>query len=191
MGDSSDAVMGHAQARLIRNMPDAQAQRCSNEACGATHSATWYGSRPHKYCKRAGCVALGKERGHIKDLGVKRQRTSATGASANASSGTVVSVHKIYGCRFCDTAELDAVEIRNGIAEDDVVGSIEYLVHGHFEDDERDSRGYDGMRWVPLTDLNEALEAEAVDAALDVWEQHSAKVRARALTDARRPGPSA
>ncbi len=48
------------------NVANDATTRCSNEACGATHSSCWYGKRPHKYCKRAACIALGKELGHIR-----------------------------------------------------------------------------------------------------------------------------
>ena len=86
-------------------------------------------------------------------------------------------------CRYCDPGQLDAVEARNGLSDDELVGTVEYLVLGHFEDDDRDVKGYDETRWLGVSDLDAALEPAAVDAALEAWELHSSLMRRRAVAE--------
>ena len=80
--------------------------RCSNEACRATRSSCWYGKRPHKYCKRAACVALGKARGHIQTqhAGKRKRDDDAGAANGDERTGTVVRIDRILGCRRAATA---------------------------------------------------------------------------------------
>lgn len=73
------------------------------------------------------------------------------------------------------------MEARNGLEEEQLVGGIQYLVLGHFEEDERDVKGYDGTRWLNMAELD-ALEPSVVAAALDAWEGDSARLRRRATT---------
>ena len=80
--------------------------RCSNEKCRATRSSCWYGKRPHKYCKRAACVALGKARGHIQTqhAGKRKRDDDAGAANGDERAGTVVRIDRILGCRRAATA---------------------------------------------------------------------------------------
>ena len=48
--------------------------------------------------------------------------------------------------RLCDPQAIDDVESRNGVSAEYQVASLQYLVHGHFEVDERDIKGYDATR---------------------------------------------
>ena len=47
----------------------------------------------------------------------------------------VLSHPSARGHRFCDPEQLDAVEVRNGLEEEQLVGGVQYLILGHFEDE--------------------------------------------------------
>ena len=64
-------------------------------------------------------------------------------------------------------------------------------MHGHFEDDERDIKGYDATRWLSLYELDAMLDEATVDAAILSWETDSAAVRRCALRHAVRNVPVA
>ena len=66
--------------------------------------------------------------------------------------------------------------MRNGLEEEQLVGGVQYLILGHFEDDERDTKGYDDTRWLGMEELD-ALEPDIVDTALGPWERDSAGMR--------------
>ena len=59
-----------------------------------------------------------------------------------------MAVEKIYDSRCCDPAELDDVELRNAVHENNQ--SLQYLVHGKFQKDERDIRGYFAMHYLTV-----------------------------------------
>jgi hypothetical protein len=58
---------------------------------------------------------------------------------------------------------------------------LEYLVLGHFERKEGDSKGTHTMLWLALVDFdNSAVSNEVVDAKLDGWELQGALIRKEA-----------
>ena len=64
--------------------------------------------------------------------------------------------------------------------------STEYLVLGHFERKEGDKKGRDALLWLTLDELQESPVTDAaVDAALDKWEEESARIRKEARIRAR------
>merc|ERR1712224_330823 len=87
---------------------------------------------------------------------------------AKDEEGELVLLEKIYGCRSCDTAELDDVDFRNGLHDDDQV--LEFLVHGRFQKDERDIRGFNAMRWLSVQQLQDTLGHEALTSELATYE---------------------
>ena len=92
--------------------------RCSNEKCRATRSSCWYGKRPHKYCKRAACVALGKARGHIQTqhAGKRKRDDDAGAANGDERAGTVVRIDRILGCRRAATASPSRARAASSLA---------------------------------------------------------------------------
>ena len=73
----------------------------------------------------------------------------------------------------------DAVDMENGrITEEEVRTNVEYMVLGHFERKEGDTKGTHTMLWLALD--NSALSNEEVDAKLDAWEEQSARIRKEA-----------
>ena len=85
-------------------------------SCGRTDECTWQGKGPNKYCRNQVCKQLGIQCGHITPRTRKRPRSSS-----ETQQGQLVSVEKIYGSRCCDPAELDDVELRNGVHENAAV----------------------------------------------------------------------
>ena len=89
--------------------------------------------------------------------------------------------------RYCNPGELDDVDRRNGLDSKSILGLMEYLVLGHFEQGPRDEKGFDSMRWFTLEQLNESeIDDSDVDKALDEWEAASAAARKQALAAVRR-----
>ena len=82
---------------------------------------------------------------------------------------------------------MDDVDRRNGLDDSSILASMEYLILGHFEQGPRDEKGFDAMRWMTLSSLNESEVEEAdLDKALGEWETASAAARSKALVAARR-----
>ena len=80
-------------------------------------------------------------------------------------------------------------DARNGLDEEDVQLNIEYLICGHFRTSTRDQKGNDGMRWMALSALQDAFEndEEALDKALEEWEERSVSACTEALRRLRAP----
>ena len=131
-------------------------------SCGRTDECTWQGKGPNKYCRNQVCKQLGIQCGHITPRTRKRPRSSS-----ETQQGQLVAVEKIYGSRCCDPAELDDVELRNGVHENDQ--SLQYLVHGKFQKDERDIRGYFAMHYLTVDQMRDALGDEAAVAAVEEY----------------------
>ena len=106
----------------------------------------WQGKATNKYCRNQVCKQLGIQCGHITPRTRKRPRSSS-----ETQQGQLVAVEKIYGSRCCDPAELDDVELRNGVHENDQL--LQYLVHGKFQKDERDIRGYFAMHYLTVDQI--------------------------------------
>jgi hypothetical protein len=88
--------------------------------------------------------------------------------------------------RCCKPDELDEVDAENGLEDEEMISSIEYLVLGHFERRDGDKKGRDAMVWLSPTDFEESrVAAAAVDAKLDEWERESARRRKEARKRAR------
>ena len=131
-------------------------------SCGRTDECTWQGKGTNKYCRNQVCKQLGIQCGHITPRTRKRPRSSS-----ETQQGQLVAVEKIYGSRCCDPAELDDVELRNGVHENDQ--SLQYLVHGKFQKDERDIRGYFAMHYLTVDQIRDALGDEAAVAAVEEY----------------------
>tara|TARA_B110001450_G_scaffold170752_1_gene159206 strand:+ start:544 stop:825 length:282 start_codon:yes stop_codon:yes gene_type:complete len=80
---------------------------------------------------------------------------------------------------------MDDVDARNGLEEEDIILNIEYLVLGKFRAGERDVKGFDATRWVPLTELENELGQEDLDEALNEFEAGLGTARETALARAR------
>mmetsp|Transcript_32689 Transcript_32689/g.77260 ORF Transcript_32689/g.77260 Transcript_32689/m.77260 type:complete len:126 (-) Transcript_32689:83-460(-) len=111
--------------------------------------------------------------------------------SAAASSSTLVSmpeewkllsIERIFDCRCCKLDGKDAVDVENGlITEEEMRSNVEYLVLGHFERKEGDTKGTHTMLWLALADFDDsAVSNEVVDAKLDGWELQGAQIRKEA-----------
>ena len=135
---------------------------CCNEKCRSTTETQWRGKLPYRYCRKPACLELGVRLGHI------TQRKKRARADADAEDGDLVLLEQIYGCRSCDPTALDDVDFRNGVHEDD--RALQLLVHGKFQKDERDIRGFNAMRWLSLEQLHDALGDEVLTAALAKYE---------------------
>ena len=73
----------------------------------------------------------------------------------------------------------DAVDVENGrITEEEMRTNVEYMVLGHFERKEGDTKGTHTMLWLALD--NSAVSNEEVDAKLDAWEVQGARIRKEA-----------
>ena len=73
----------------------------------------------------------------------------------------------------------DAVDMENErITEEEVRTNVEYMVLGHFERKEGDTKGTHTMLWLALADFNNsAVSKQEVDAKLDAWEVQGARIR--------------
>ena len=89
--------------------------------------------------------------------------------------------------RFCDPDQLGDVEKENGLREDLMLSSLEYLVLGKFERKDGDALGTVKMLWLTLAELitDSALSEEAADAPISKWEAEEARLRAEAVQRAR------
>ena len=85
-------------------------------------------------------------------------------------------------CRCCKLDGKDAVDVENGlITEEEMRSNVEYLVLGHFERKEGDTKGKHTMLWLALSDFDDsAVSNEVVDAKLDGWELQGAQIRKEA-----------
>merc|ERR1712023_349514 len=97
----------------------------------------------------------------------------------------IVSIERIHGCRHCEPTQMDAVQLRNGLPNHDLI-AVEFLVYGRFEEGENDDRGFFSTRWMSLKDLESSLDSVSVDAAIRSWEVASVEARERAIGAARR-----
>ena len=74
--------------------------------------------------------------------------------------------------------------MENGcITEQEVCANVEYLVLGHFERKQGDTKGTHTMLWLAIADfdkLGRVLSNEVVDAKLDAWEVQGARIRKEA-----------
>jgi len=72
--------------------------------------------------------------------------------------------------------------MENGrITEEEMRTNVEYMVLGHFERKEGDTKGTHTMLWLALAELdNSAVSNEEVDAKLDAWEVQGAQIRKEA-----------
>ena len=92
------------------------------------------------------------------------------------------------GRRHCKLEEMDETDQENGLEEDEMIESTEYLVLGHFERKANDKKGRDAMVWLSVPELEASPVAEAVvDAKLDEFELLSARVCEAARKKARQP----
>ena len=84
--------------------------------------------------------------------------------------------------RCCKLDGKDAVDVENGlITEEEMRSNVEYLVLGHFERKEGDTKGTHTMLWLALADFDDsAVSNEVVDAKLDGWELQGAQIRKEA-----------
>ena len=72
--------------------------------------------------------------------------------------------------------------MENGrITEEEMRTNVEYMVLGHFERKEGDTKGTHTMLWLALADFdNSAVSNEEVEAKLDAWEVQGARIRKEA-----------
>ena len=88
--------------------------------------------------------------------------------------------------RFCDPQKLDEVDQENGLTEEEMTSSLEYLIRGKFRRREGDQVGRVAMLWLSIADLDaSSLTEEAIDEALEAWEAEEARLRAEAARRAR------
>eukprot|EP00964_Phaeocystis_antarctica_P042202 scaffold24172_cov81-Phaeocystis_antarctica.AAC.1 len=65
--------------------------------------------------------------------------------------------------------------------EEEMRSNVEYLVLGHFERKEGDTKGTHTMLWLALADFDDsAVSNEVVDTKLDGWELQGAQIRKEA-----------
>ena len=65
--------------------------------------------------------------------------------------------------------------VNGRITEEEMRTNVEYMVLGHFERKEGDTKGTHTMLWLALD--NSAVSNEEVDAKLDAWEVQGARIR--------------
>ena len=84
--------------------------------------------------------------------------------------------------RCCNLDGKDAVDMENGcITEQEMCANVEYLVLGHFERKQGDTKGTHTMLWLALADFDHsAVSNDVVDAKLDAWEVQGARIRKEA-----------
>ena len=71
--------------------------------------------------------------------------------------------------------------VNGRITEEEMRTNVEYMVLGHFERKEGDTKGTHTMLWLALADFdNSAVSNEEVDAKLDAWEEQGARIRKEA-----------
>ena len=89
--------------------------------------------------------------------------------------------------RCCKLDRIDNIAQENGlISEEEMVGSVEYLVLGHFKREERDEYGTRtmAMAWLTPADFDNSSTVskpqQEIDETLDEWEMLGVRVREEA-----------
>ena len=82
------------------------------------------------------------------------------------------------GRRHYKLEEMDETDQENGLEEEEMILSTEYLVLGHFERKSGDKKGRDAMVWLPLSVLEDSPVTDtAIDEKLDEFELLSVRLR--------------
>ena len=94
--------------------------------------------------------------------------------------------------RCCKLDRIDNIAQENGlVSEEEMVGSVEYLVLGHFKPGKRDEYGTGTMAWLTPADFDSSstVSKQEVDENLDEWEMLGVRVRKEARR-LQRQGPT-
>ena len=82
------------------------------------------------------------------------------------------------GPRCCKLDGKDAVDKENGlVTEEEMRENVEYLVLGHFERKEGDSKGTHTMLWLALVDFDNSAVSNEVDWSTQSWTAGSYRAR--------------